>query len=57
MTVWSERAILVNIEIMRAFVQIQVMASSYKNLARKLDTLERKSNAQFKKCWTPSANS
>jgi hypothetical protein len=44
----SRRAIQVNIEVMRAFVRLRAMASSVKDLARKLDALERKYDAQFK---------
>jgi hypothetical protein len=44
----SERAVLVNIEIMRAFVQLRQMLSSHVELARKLAGLEKKYNAQFK---------
>jgi hypothetical protein len=44
----SKQAILVNIEIMRAFVRLRAMALSYKELARKVDALERKYNSQFK---------
>ena len=44
----SRRAVQVNIEIMRAFVRLRAMASSVKDLARKLDALERKYDAQFK---------
>ena len=44
----SERAVLVNIEIMRAFVQLRQMLSSHADLARKLAGLERKYDAQFK---------
>src|SRR3990170_5775844 len=44
----SKRAIRVNIEIMRAFVRLRAMAGSYKDLARKLDALEKKYDAQFK---------
>lgn len=39
----SERAIEVNIAIMRAFVQLRRLASSHKDLAFKLAELERKS--------------
>ena len=39
----SERAIDVNIAIMRAFVQLRQLASSHKDLAFKLAELERKS--------------
>jgi hypothetical protein len=44
----SERAVLVNIEIMRAFVQLRQMLASHADLARKLAELERKYDAQFK---------
>jgi hypothetical protein len=44
----SERAILVNIEIMRAFVRLRQMLASNAELARKLEALERKYDAQFK---------
>ncbi len=44
----SERAIKVNIEIMRAFVRLRRMLASHADLARKLDALERKYDAQFK---------
>jgi len=43
----SERAIKVNIEIMRAFVRLRRMLSSHAELARKLDGLEKKYDAQF----------
>jgi hypothetical protein len=44
----SPRAIAVNIEIMRAFVQLRRMLASNDGLARKLDELERKYDGQFK---------
>jgi hypothetical protein len=44
----SERAIQVNIEIMRAFVRLRQMLASNAKLARKMDALERKYDAQFK---------
>ena len=44
----SERAIEVNIAIMRAFVRLREMIASHKDLARKLDDLERKYDSQFK---------
>ena len=44
----SKRAIRVNIEIMRAFVRLRQMLASHADLARKLNTLERKYDAQFK---------
>ena len=44
----SKRAIHVNVEIMRAFVRLRLMLSANADLARKLDALERKYDAQFK---------
>ncbi len=44
----SDRAIHVNIEIMRAFVRLRQMLASNVELARKLASLERKYDAQFK---------
>ncbi len=44
----SQRAIDVNIEIMRAFVRLREMLASHKGLARRLNSLEKKYNAQFK---------
>ena len=44
----SERAIQVNIEIMRAFVRLRQILSSNKELSRRLDDLERKYDSQFK---------
>ena len=44
----SERAILVNIEIMRTFGHLRQLLSTHKDLARKLETLEKKYDHQFK---------
>jgi len=44
----SETAIKVNIEIMRAFVRLRRMLASHADLARKLEALEKKYDAQFK---------
>ncbi len=44
----SERAIEVNIMIMRAFVKMREMIVSHKDLARKLEELEKKYDTQFK---------
>ena len=44
----SRRAVRVNIEIMRAFVKLREMLATHKDLARKLEQLERKYDAQFK---------
>jgi hypothetical protein len=43
----SERAVHVNIAIMRAFVRLREMMESNKELAAKLDALEKKYDAQF----------
>jgi hypothetical protein len=44
----SERAIRVNIAVMRAFVQLRQLLASHEDLARKLADLEKKYDAQFK---------
>ncbi len=44
----SRRAVLANIEIMRAFVRLRQLLASHADLARKLDALEKKYDAQFK---------
>jgi hypothetical protein len=44
----SERAVQVNIEIMRTFVRLREMLAGYVELARKLTALERKYDARFK---------
>lgn len=44
----SKRAVRVNIEIMRAFVRLREILATHKDLARKLEVLERKYDAQFK---------
>ena len=44
----SERAVQVNIAIMRAFVKLRRMLATNKDLARKLEALERKYDAEFK---------
>ena len=44
----SKRAIQVNIEIMRAFVRLRQILASNKELAKRLDALEKKYDAQFK---------
>src|SRR5688572_8511911 len=43
----SERAIEVNIAIMRAFVRLRQLLASHADLARKLDELEKKYDEQF----------
>jgi len=47
----SRRAIQVNIEIMRAFIGLRQMLASHVELARKLDALEKKYDAQFKQVF------
>ena len=44
----SERAVQVNIAIMRAFVQLREMIASNKGLARRLTELEKKYDGQFR---------
>ncbi len=44
----SERAVLVNIQIMRTFVRLREMLASNVELARRLDELETKYDAQFR---------
>lgn len=44
----SQRAVKVNIEIMRAFVKLRKMLESNKQLKQQLDQLEQKYDEQFK---------
>jgi len=44
----SERAVRVNVEIMRAFVRMRRMVLDHKDLSRRLDALEAKYDDQFK---------
>jgi hypothetical protein len=44
----SERAVQVNIEIMRTFVRLRRMLASNTELAKKLEDLERKYDRQFR---------
>lgn len=44
----SKRAVQVNIDIMRAFVRLREMIASNKDLAGRLDALEKKYDQQFK---------
>ena len=44
----SDRAILVNVAIMRAFVKLRTILAEHKNLARKLEDLEKNYDSQFK---------
>jgi hypothetical protein len=43
----SERAVMVNIEIMRAFVRLRQMVEGYQELARKVEDLEHRYDSQF----------
>ena len=44
----SERAVQVNIAIMRAFVKLRELMATHKDLARKLEEMEKKYDTQFK---------
>jgi ORF6N domain len=44
----SERAVQVNIAIVRAFVKLREMLASNRDLARRLDEMEKKYDAQFR---------
>ena len=44
----SERAVMVNIQIMRTFVKIREMLMTHKDLQRKIAGMERKYDQQFK---------
>ena len=44
----NKRAVMVNIAIMRAFVKLRQLLTTHHGLARQLDELERKYDAQFK---------
>ena len=44
----SGRALQVNIEIMRAFVQLKRMLATHADLARKIESLEKKYDSQFR---------
>jgi hypothetical protein len=44
----SERAVQVNIAIMRTFVKLREILATHKDLAQKLEALEKKYDRQFK---------
>jgi hypothetical protein len=44
----SKRAVMVNVQIMRAFVQLRRILATHTALARKLEALEKRYDAQFK---------
>ena len=43
----SDRAIRVNIQIMRAFTQLRKMLSTHEDLKRKIESMEKKYDQQF----------
>ncbi len=43
----SKRAILVNVQIMRAFIQLRRMYATHEDLKRKIAAMERKYDEQF----------
>ena len=47
----SKRAVLVNIAIMRAFVRLREILSAHKDLALRLDKLEKKYDARFRRVF------
>ena len=44
----SDRAVQVNVEIMRAFVRLRRLLASHADLSRKLDELEKRYDSQFR---------
>jgi len=44
----SERAIFVNIQIMRTFTKLRALLSTHKDIQRKIEEMEKKHNQQFK---------
>jgi phage regulator Rha-like protein len=44
----SERAIQVNVQIMRTFTKIREMLASHKDLKQKIEEMEKKYDSQFK---------
>jgi hypothetical protein len=44
----SERAVTVSVEIVRVFVRLRQLLATHIELARKLDELEKRYDAQFK---------
>jgi hypothetical protein len=44
----SKRAIIVNITVMRTFVKLRALLATHRELARKLESLERKYDTRFK---------
>jgi len=52
----SPRAVRVNIEIMRAFVRLRRMLAADKDLARRLDDLEKNTTPSLRSSSMPSVN-
>ncbi|MCG2695821.1 hypothetical protein L6248_02730, partial [Candidatus Parcubacteria bacterium] len=50
----SERAIEINILIMRAFVQVRKLVYSYKDLADKIRKMEMKYDGKFSEIYNPA---
>lgn len=44
----SDRAIQVNIQIMRAFIQLRQMLTTHEDLKRKIESMEKKYDRRFK---------
>jgi hypothetical protein len=44
----SERAVQVNIELMRAFVRLRELMATHKDLVRRLNEMEKKYDSQFR---------
>ena len=44
----SRQAVLVNIQVMRTFVRLRKILATHKDLARKLEDMEKKYDAQFR---------
>ena len=53
----SERAVQVNIEIMRAFVRLRELVATHKDLARKLETLEKDTTLSSRSSLMPYGSS
>ena len=53
----SKRAVMVNVEIMRAFVRLRQMLASNVALARQLAPSRKSMTRSSRSCLTPSANS
>ena len=47
----SERAVTVNVEIMRAFVRMRRLVASHEDLAARVDEIEQRTAAGFRQMW------